>query len=69
MPKDMVLRLLELCKDERFVKKVSEQGHQKKQSWIEIVDVLNKEGFKTVTGEQCNAEFQSLKRTKNVIVS
>ena len=26
----MVLRLLELCKDERFVERFSEQGHQKK---------------------------------------
>ena len=62
-PKDMVLRLLELYKDERFVKKVSEQGHKEKQIWIEIADVLNKEGFKTVTGEQCDAKFRNLKRT------
>ena len=55
-PKDMVLRLLELYKDERFVKTFHSKV-TKKQIWIEIADVLNKEGFKTVTGKQCDSDL------------
>ena len=54
----MVLRLFGLYKDERFVKKILELGHQKEQIWIEI-----EEGFKIVTGEQCNAKFRNHRHT------
>ena len=56
------LRLLKLYKDERFVKTFQSKV-TKQQYWIGIADVLNKAGFKTVTGEQCDAKFRNLKRT------
>ena len=59
-PPQAVRRMLELYREDKFLKRFKDRVTKKKCIWMEIVTILNDEFHIKITADQCCTKFRNL---------